>query len=99
MNTKKYMPVDCDFHDQLESHASKKAHIRINYWKNKGEMAQVKSQIKDIYATSQKEEYLVTHEGENIRLDHIIAINGKPGPAMDEYEDYANACLDCRPPE
>jgi hypothetical protein len=30
-----------------------------------------------------------------IRLDRIIVFNGKPGPAYDEYDSYALACLDC----
>jgi hypothetical protein len=31
-----------------------------------------------------------------IRIDRIITVNGKPGPAYDEYDSYANACLDCK---
>jgi hypothetical protein len=34
--------------------------------------------------------------GEQVRLDRIITINGKPGPAFDEYDNYANACLSCQ---
>jgi len=34
--------------------------------------------------------------GEQVRLDCIITINGKPGPAFDEYDSYANACLSCQ---
>lgn len=30
-----------------------------------------------------------------IRLDRVITIFGKPGPAFDEYDSFANQCLSC----
>ncbi|NBC83349.1 MAG: hypothetical protein GVY19_08190 [Bacteroidetes bacterium] len=95
MNTK-YHPVDCEFHDQLEALATQKNTIKINFWVKQGQYAQLNGKIKDVYATEKKEEYILLHTGHTIRLDHIITIDGKPGPGMDEYEDFANACLDCR---
>jgi len=39
--------------------------------------------------------YLRFENGVQVRLDRIIVINGRPGPAFEEYEGYALACLDC----
>lgn len=30
-----------------------------------------------------------------VRLDKIITLIGKPGPAYEAYDRYANACLTC----
>lgn len=96
---KEYHPVDCGFHDEFESYATLGKNIKINYWKQEGELTQATGIIKDVYATESKEEFIKLNTDEMIRLDHIITIDGKPGPAIDAYEDYANACLDCRIPD
>lgn len=31
----------------------------------------------------------------HIRIDRIITLFGKPAAAFDEYDAYANACMDC----
>jgi len=31
----------------------------------------------------------------SIRIDRIITLFGKPGAAYDEYDAYANACMEC----
>jgi hypothetical protein len=41
------------------------------------------------------EEYLVFDSGDEVRIDRIITINGIPGPAYDEYDAFALACLNC----
>lgn len=35
---------------------------------------------------------------EHIRIDRIITLFGKPGAAYDEYDAFANACLNCAGP-
>jgi hypothetical protein len=30
-----------------------------------------------------------------IRIDRIITLFGKPGPAYDEYDSYGNQCMSC----
>ena len=32
---------------------------------------------------------------QEIRIDRIITLFGKPGAAYDEYDDFANQCLSC----
>ncbi|HEY9560953.1 MAG TPA: hypothetical protein VIR29_09225 [Anseongella sp.] len=41
-------------------------------------------------------EYLFTDSRDKIRLDTIITLFGKPGPAFNDYESYGNACMACR---
>ena len=40
-------------------------------------------------------EFIILDPKAHIRIDRIITLFGKPGPAFDEYDAYANACLSC----
>ena len=39
--------------------------------------------------------FIGLNTGEEIRIDKIITLFGKPGPAYDEYDAYGNVCLSC----
>jgi hypothetical protein len=40
--------------------------------------------------------FVMMSTGERIRIDRIITLFGKPGPAFDEYDAFGNQCLDCK---
>jgi hypothetical protein len=42
------------------------------------------------------EQFLSFENGQKVRVDRVITINGIPGPAYDEYDGFALACLDCK---
>ena len=39
---------------------------------------------------------MIFQNGNEVRVDRIIVYNGKPGPAFDEYQAFANECLSCK---
>ena len=39
--------------------------------------------------------FIALNTGSKVRVDRIITLYGKPGAAYDEYDAYANACMDC----
>lgn len=39
--------------------------------------------------------FLSIESDQPVRLDKIITLIGKPGPAYEAYDRYANACLTC----
>jgi hypothetical protein len=92
---KKYVHVDPDFYEMFRTEIDKKTHSKIHYFSQKQGLAEVRGMMDKIVTDSEKNEFLTTKNGEKIRLDRIIAVNGKPGPAYDEYDNFANACLDC----
>ncbi len=69
-----YKPVACAFYDQLEHLAMKKQIIHIEYTDHNGEHS-FPTIIKDLF-TRDKEEFLVTTNNVEIRLDKITSING-----------------------
>ena len=91
----KYLPVDTYFFDLIESLKSMNKDVVIHYFGLSNELNQVKGLIEKVIKNNSNQEYLVIKSGENVRLDRIITLNGRPGPAFDEYDGYALACLDC----
>ena len=39
--------------------------------------------------------FICLESGQKVRIDRIVTLFGKPGAAYDEYDAYANACMEC----
>lgn len=39
--------------------------------------------------------FVLMNPAARIRIDRVITVFGRPGPAFDEYDAFANACLSC----
>ncbi len=95
MTYSKYLPVDPDFYDIIEEQAKKSTKIKVFYFLPNNEI----DDSAGAYSHIEKKddgEFMVLNNEKEIRLDRIITINGKPGQAFDEYDNYANQCLSCR---
>ena len=68
-----YVPVDCDFTDELEYIAVKKILVEIHFNKSATQNDSVIGYIADIY-TFQKEEFVKLFDGTTIRLDRLVQI-------------------------
>jgi hypothetical protein len=95
MDYSKYLPVDPDFYEIIAEQAKNKKELNVFFFLPDSSLGQEKGGFNGIYK-SEKGEYLELKEEKRIRLDRIITISGKPGPAFDEYDSYANACLSCQ---
>ena len=91
----RYIPVDPDYHEMIESEKAKDEVAVVHYFQKENALGEEKSKIKGFTKNHRNEEFLLLENGKGIRVDRIIVINGKPGPAYDEYDAYALACLDC----
>lgn len=40
--------------------------------------------------------FIFLDNGDKVRADRVVVIDGKPGPAYDEYDAYALAPLTCK---
>lgn len=68
---------------------------KVFYFGKGSDVEEAKGKITGLVKKEAFEEYLVFDTGEEVRIDRIITVNGIPGPAYDEYDRYALACLDC----
>lgn len=79
MISNNYEPIDCNFYDLLEAAATLKKECIIDFFNAKFQEQQILSRIKNLF-TENKEEYMELENGTLIRLDKIIAVNGKKLP-------------------
>ena len=93
MNGTDYLPVDPVFYEVLDE-VKGSPRLRIFYF---GESKSIEETIGRFVALSKDDsgEFIRLKNNDPVRLDRIIVINGNPGPAFAEYDDYANACLSC----
>ncbi|MFK8007904.1 MAG: hypothetical protein AB8H03_16220 [Saprospiraceae bacterium] len=76
---KKYIPIDCNFYDEIEILAMRKSKSTIVYLSEEEEQTTIEGVIKNVYAKN-KEEFLEMENGLVFRLDRLISLDGKIVP-------------------
>jgi Rho-binding antiterminator len=71
-----YVPVSCDFQDELEALAVMHQNCKIVYHNDAGEKVKTQGEIVDIYAAN-KADFLKLKDGTEIRLDRLVSVNDK----------------------
>jgi len=74
---KTYVPINCSYYDELEAIATLKKAVQIIYWEKDQKQSLQAVQIRDLF-TKNKEEFVVLDNGQQIRLDYLIEVDGKP---------------------
>jgi Rho-binding antiterminator len=72
-----YRPINCNYYDELEAIATLRKRVPIIYESKNGPITVEGVGIRDLY-TKDKEEFLVLTNGQTIRLDFLIEVDGKP---------------------
>ena len=75
-----------------------KENSKVLYFGNGTEVEEAKGIIMGLINNGNSGEFLIFNSGLDVRIDRIITVNGIPGPAYDEYDSYALACLECNVP-
>ncbi len=78
---KKYIPIDCNYYDVLEAFATKRTLVDILYKDEQQNPQQVQSKIVDFFILD-KVEHLKLKDGQSIRLDFLISVNGLRPPEI-----------------
>lgn len=71
-----YTPISCSFYDELEALATLKEMVVIEYYNETNLATNAVGRIVNLY-TKQKQEFVELSSGITIRLDKLIAVNGK----------------------
>lgn len=91
------MPVDPEFYDLFEEQMEKgKARVIYFAFSEEPELEESNGKIIKIDNKKDDGDHLIFNNGDEVRLDRIVVINGIPGPAYDEYDSYALAPLTCK---
>ena len=90
-----YLPIDPDFFELFKKEKENNS-TRVVYFDEGTNLEEVTSKIDQIVKSKEDEYFMRFENGQEVRVDRIIVYNGKPGPAFDEYDAFANECLSCR---
>lgn len=93
----KYLPIEHEYFEILETEIEK-GDVKIIYFafSVKPELEESKGKVLNIKDIKNEGMHLIFENGDKVRLDRIVVINGIPGPAYDEYDSYALAPLTCK---
>jgi Rho-binding antiterminator len=86
-----YKPIDCDFYDVLESAATRKQQVYLQYFNDLHELCQGPTTLRT-FVTHEHAEYAVLASGEEVRLDRILRLDDTPAPAYANAPDYRCGC-------
>ena len=93
----KYMPIDPDYTDIIEKEmANDNSRVIYFSFPEEPELEESNGKIVKIEDVKDEGSFIFFENGEKVRLDRIVVINGKPGPAYDEYDAFALAPLTCK---
>lgn len=93
--TPSYLPIDPDFFDLFEKEKENDS-TKVVYFGEGTNLEEVNSKINEVVKKSGNVYFMTFEDEQEVRVDRIIVYNGKPGPAFDEYDAYANECLSCK---
>jgi hypothetical protein len=89
-----FSPIHPDYYDMFSEEQEKK-YSKVFYFGTGSDVEEAKGKITGLVKRDAFDEYLAFDSGDEVRVDRIITVNGRPGPAYDEYDAYALACLNC----
>jgi Rho-binding antiterminator len=71
-----YQPINCEFHDLLEAAATRRQRILIEYLDEAGQPKRTSAMVVDV-KSKEGAEYLYTDDSSVIRLDRLVAVDGR----------------------
>lgn len=71
-----YRPINCSFYDILEANATLKKTIRVVFLTTDGQQTETQGRIVNLF-TKNKEEFVALSDGNLIRLDQLISVDGQ----------------------
>src|SRR5690606_17823934 len=89
-----YLPVAWEYSESIQQQIQSKNKGKVFYFTGLNKLEEsVVTVIKLV--TEESGVYVVMDNGDKIRIDRIITLLGKIGAAYEEYDAFANACMDC----
>jgi len=95
LSNNSYLPVPWEFRDVIEEEMKKKSEGKIFFFDSDGQVDEGKGSIINMSEEKNAGVFIFLDTEAKIRIDRIITLFGKIGAAYDEYDAFANACMNC----
>src|SRR5690606_11695204 len=90
-----YTPVAYDFRETIEAEIAKGTSGKIFFFNGDQADDCMEDKVTVMEEIPGKGIFITLDTSGSIRIDRIITLFGKPVPAYEAYDAYANACLSC----
>jgi len=90
-----YLPVPWECREVIEEEIKKKSQGKIFFFGSDGQIDEAKGRVINMNEEENAGVFIFLDTGTKIRIDRIITLFGKIGAAYDEYDAFANACMNC----
>lgn len=90
-----YLPVRPVYKEVIDEEMNKSSSGKVFYFDAQDQVATAEGRIAGLSEIQGEGFFLTMDPPASIRIDRIITLFGKPGPAYDAYDAFANACMDC----
>ena len=90
-----YTPVQYVYREMIEEEIAKQRAGKIFFFNKGGKVDEVQGVIASLAELSGRGLFITMQSAEQVRIDRIITLFGQPGAAYDEYDAFANACMEC----
>ena len=90
-----YLPIAWEYRESIQEAIDLKKQGKIFFFNANHQVDEAQGQSLKIETDAKDGDFLLISSGERIRVDRIITLYGKVGAAYDEYNAFADACMDC----
>ena len=90
-----YLPVQYVYKEVIQEAINDHATGKVFYFDTNNQVASVEGRITLLEEKDAQGFFIEMDPPASVRIDRIITVFGKPGAAYDEYNAFANACMDC----
>lgn len=88
-----YTPVQYVFREVIQEETDKQTEGKIFHFTSDSTVDSLSGKVTRMEEIPGMGIFIIMDTGRQIRIDRIITLFGKPG--FDEYDAYANACMNC----
>ena len=89
-----FTPVPYEFREMLSEELDKQRSGKVFYFDGQNRLECAEGKL--IRLTEEASGmFLLFDNGHQIRIDRIITLLGRPGPAYTEYDALGNTCMEC----
>lgn len=93
--TQSYTPVQYIYQEVILEQIERRTEGKIFYFTDDNIVESCEGRVLALEDRGGEGLFVRIDSAVSVRVDRIITLFGKPGAAYDEYDGYANACMDC----
>jgi hypothetical protein len=90
-----YTPVQYVYREVIEEEIQKGTQGKVFFYDDAGQVESFEGKVTELKEIPGQGLFIILDSNQQVRIDRILTLFGKPGAAYEAYDLNANQCLDC----